>query len=60
MSSPQNRLAVQLNNYGLKYDDIRNEAEVDHEGAIAVRIPFTCATTLTLPLHIISLILRLA
>jgi hypothetical protein len=36
--SSQNRLAVQLKNYGLKYDDIRNEAEPDHEGAIAVCI----------------------
>jgi hypothetical protein len=32
----QNRLAVQLNNYGLKYDDIRNEAEAEHEASIAV------------------------
>ena len=58
MPSSQNRLAVQLSNYGLKYDDIRNEADADIEAAIAVRILFTCATTLWFPLHIIPLVLR--
>jgi len=40
-------MAVQLKNYGLKYDDIRNEAEPDHEASIAVCIP----------IHLISLFL---
>ena len=36
---PQNRLGAQLSNYGLKYDDIRNEADTDVEAAMAVCIP---------------------
>jgi hypothetical protein len=32
-------LGAQLSNYGLKYDDIRNEADTDVEAAMAVCIP---------------------